>query len=163
MEIGLNILHYCIYSIHYKLHLLADKVNPFWLVAELPFLKRRYEKLGIDIHKEVNKAFSDKRNGMSMMAAGGVLFGILFLFLMGVCHLLIQIMNLDIVFTVPYFIVFTLISFIVCYFYVFKNDKYLQYFKEFEKRPKAKKNQYTYLSIGFIIGVLCLFIGSFMF
>jgi H+/Cl- antiporter ClcA len=81
---------------------------------------------------------------------------------MGVVHLLIQIMNLDIVFTVSYFIVFALISFIVCYFYVFRNDKYMQYFKEFEKWPKAERNRRTYLSIAFMIAVLGLFIGSFM-
>lgn len=100
---------------------------------------------------------------MSTMVAGGALFGILFLFIMGTVQLSIQLMNLDIVFTAPYFIVFALVSFIVCYFYVSKNDKYLKYFKEFEKWPKVDKRKNVYLSMGFIIAVLCLFLGSFMF
>jgi hypothetical protein len=163
LEVSLNILHYCIYCIHYKLHLLANKVNPFNLIHKLPFQRRRYAKLGIDIQKQIDRAFSDKRNGISMTVAGGVLFGMLFLLIVGTVHSIIRVMNLDIVFTAPYFIVFALIPFVVCYFYVFKNDKYLKYFKEFENWPKAQKRKNSYFSIGFIIAVLCLFLQALCF
>lgn len=162
MENIFSIFHYCVYVIYYKLHLLVNKMNPFWLLAELPFLKRRYEKLGVDIHKEVNKAFGDKTNGISTTLAGGFLFGILFLLIMGAVHLTIQLAKLHVVFTAIHFIVFSSISFIACYFYVFKNDKYLKYFKEFKKWPKVEKHKNIYLSLCFIIAVLCLFFGSFM-
>jgi hypothetical protein len=162
LEISLNILHYCIYAVHYKLHLLANKVNPFNLIHKLPFQKRRYEKLGIDIQKEINKAFGDERNGVSITVAGGLLFGMLFLLIMGTVHLIIKLMNFDVVFTVTYFIVFALIPFIICYFYVFKNDKYLRYFNEFEKWSKVEKRKNVYLSMGFLLLILIIFLGSFM-
>lgn len=163
IELSLNILHYCIYSIHYKLHLLTNKVNPFTLIQKLPFLKRRYAELGIDdVQAEINKAFSDQRFGISVTVAGGLLVGTMFLLIMGTAQLAIRLMNLHIVFTAPYFIVFILIPSTACYFYVFKNDKYLKYFKEFETWPKAERRKNIYLSIGFIILVICIFWGSLM-
>ena len=162
MEFRLNVLHYCIYIVHYKLHLILNKINPVWLLAELPFLKKRYEKLGVNIYKEVNKAFDNRRYGLSMTIAGGLLFGIFFLFIMGLSLLVIRTVNLDIVFTPPYFIIFAFLAFTVCYFYVFKNDKYLKYFKEFDKWPRPQKRKNVYLSLAFIIIVLCVFFGGFM-
>ena len=54
MDAYLNILHYCFYKAHYRLHLLANKVNPFHLIHCLPFLKRRYEKQGVNIYAAID-------------------------------------------------------------------------------------------------------------
>jgi len=70
IENYLNILHFCFYRLHYKLHLFANKINPFNLIHKLPFQKRRYEELGIDIHKEIDKALRD-----SVYVGGAMLFG----------------------------------------------------------------------------------------
>ena len=97
-----------------------------------------------------------------MTVAGGVLFGMLFFSIVGTVHLIIKLMSLHVVFTATYFIVFALISFILCYFYVFKNDKYLKYFKEFEKLSKAEMRKNIYLSMVFLLLILIVFWGGFM-
>lgn len=80
IESYLNIVHYCLYKAEYRLHLLSNKVNPFWLLAKIPFIKKRHEKMGVDIHQEINKAWGDKSFGLSTVAAGGFLWGGLGLF-----------------------------------------------------------------------------------
>jgi len=80
VETYLNIMHFCFYKGHYKLHLLANKINPFLLIHKLPFQKRRYEEMGIDIYKEIDRSFGDKRFGISITAAGGILWGFLGIF-----------------------------------------------------------------------------------
>ena len=54
MEAYLNILHFCFYKAHRQLRLWFDKINPTHLIYRLPVLKSRYEKLGVNIHKEMD-------------------------------------------------------------------------------------------------------------
>jgi hypothetical protein len=158
IELGLNILHYCIYRAHYNLHLLANKINPLNLIHELPFQKRRYEKLGIDIHKEIDKAFSDKSNGLSIMVAGGALFGLIFFLLFAITKILMNAIDNVTVLSARYFITFGVLSLIICYLFVFKEDKYLVYFKDFESWTKGESQKYSRIS--FIVVVFLMFLLS---
>lgn len=162
IEFGLNAFHYSIYFIHNEMHLAFNKINPLRLIHKLPFQKRRYEKLGIDIDKEIYKAFANKQSGISVTVAGGALMGILFFLIMGGVHLIIKILSLNIIFNIAYFIVFVAISVIISYFCVFKEDKYLKFFDEFEKWSKLEKRKNAYLCIGFIVGTAIIFFGSFI-
>ena len=65
MENYLNIIHFCFYKAHYKLHLFAKKINPFNLIHKFPFQKRRYRELGINIEKKIDIAFGDNIFGLS--------------------------------------------------------------------------------------------------
>jgi len=160
LEISLNILHYSIYKTHYNLHLFANKINPFNLIHKLPFQKRRYEELGIDINKEINRAFADKDSGLSVMVAGGVLFGVIFFFLFAITNFLINAINDAASLSAGYFITFGLVSLIACYLFVFKKDKYLVYFKEFESWTKSESRKYAWISFIFIVAVLIMFCVS---
>ena len=160
LEVSLNILHYCIYRAHYNLHLLDNKINPFNLIHKLPFQKRKYEELGIDIHKEINKAFGDKDNGLSIMVAGGVLFGVLFFLLFAITKILMSAINNGTVLSAGYFIAFGFLSLIVCYLFVFKKDKYLAYFKDFESWTKGENRKYGWISFVFIVAVFLMFLVS---
>jgi len=46
---------------------------------------------------------------------------------------------------------------------LFKHDKYLGYFKEFEKMEKHEKKKWGWLSLIVIIGIFLYAIGSFVF
>ena len=60
MENYLNILRFCFYRARYKSHLFANKINPFRLISEMLFKKKRLEKKGItNIQEEIDKAFGD--------------------------------------------------------------------------------------------------------
>ncbi len=160
MENSLNILHFCIYKIHYRAHLFFNRINPFMLIHKLPFQKRRYEKLGIDIKKEMNRAFSDKNYGLSIMVSGGAIVGVLFILIMAFALLIIKAASIDIILKPAHFIAFALLSTAICYVFVFKNDKYLEYFECYEKWTKDEKVKYGLFSLIFIVAVVLLFVFS---
>jgi hypothetical protein len=129
---------------------------------KIPIIKKRHEKMGVDVLKVVNKSMGDKRNGTSVIIAGGVLFATLFFLLMGVLQLLIRVSKSNIVFTIPYFAVFFLIGFTLSYFFVLKNNKYLAYFKKFEKWTKPERHKYVYVSLLFLLLVVVVFFAGLM-
>lgn len=151
MENYLNILHYCFYKAHYKLHLLFNKINPANLIHKLPFQKRRYEKLGINIQEVIDKTFSDKTFGISMTVAGGILFGVISIFFFSI----ILIFNLFV--SIVYIIGCAVMSGFVCYLFVFRNDKYIKYFDEYEKWPEGERCKYIGLTLASVILLFFLF------
>lgn len=153
MENYLNIIHFCFYKAHYKMHLLANKVNPFRLIHKLPFQKKRYEKLGIDINKEIDRSFENKNWGLSIMVAGGLLWGVLGVFFFSMLILF----NWIVYATMLHIIICSVLSGICCYFFVFKNDKYLKYFDNYEKRSEAEKGKYCWLTLGSIVALFLIF------
>jgi len=162
MEKYLNILHYFIYEAYYSLHLFSNKLNPFRLIHRLPFQRRRYEKLGIDIEQEINKAFGDKENGLSIIVSGGAIVGIVFFLILALVILLKQLLNIDLTLEINHFVFIAILSIIPCYFSVFKNDRYLEHFKEYKKWSKTEKKKYRWISFGLIVVVFIFFIGSLM-
>lgn len=160
IELYLNIVHFCYYKAHYKLHLFSNKINPFALIHKLPFQKRRYEKLGIDIQKEIDTAFGDKIFGLSTTVAGGFLFVLVFFFLFGVFGLIRKLFTTEYLETI-HFIIFGLLSAVVCYTFVFKKDKYIKYFDKFEKWGKEEKRKYSLVTFIITTIVFCLWILSF--
>jgi hypothetical protein len=164
MKKGLNILHYCIYKAHYKMHLLFNKINPFRLIHKLPFQKKRYEQLGIDIDDEINKAFSNRIFGLSTTVAGGGIFGICFILLMAVAIIAIKAVNRDFILAINpyYFLLLVLPSLAVCYFFVFKRDMYLEYFDRYDHWTKTEKRKYGWSSFIFIAAVLFIFVLGFL-
>ena len=159
IEFHLNAIHFCIYKAHYKSYKMYSKISPSNLIHELPFQKRRYKKLGIDIHKEIDKAFGDKNFGMSMMVAGGVLIALFFFLFLSAINILLRLfVGHKIYLQYPHFAIALIISLALTYFFVFKNDCYLQYFDKFEKWNHGEKLKYRWLTFGFIILVIIFFI-----
>jgi hypothetical protein len=162
MENYLNILHYFVYKAHYKSHVLFNKLNPFRLIHKLPFQKRRYEELGIDIDQEVNKAFGDKDGGLSVMVSGGVIVGIVFFLILSLVIILKRTLKIDLTLEMGHFIFIAVLAIIPCYFWVFKKDKYLAYFRKYESWSRTERMKYGWISVAFILFVILLFFGSFI-
>ncbi|PWI28879.1 hypothetical protein DI383_14445 [Flavobacteriaceae bacterium LYZ1037] len=160
MKNSLNIFHYSIYLMHYKLHLLANKINPFRLLHKLPFQKRKYQQLGIDIDEEVNKAFRNKEYGLSIRVSGGLTIGVIFILFFSLSNIIIKILNINVVLNVYFFAFIFLISLAICYYLVFKENKYLEYFKEYGIWTKKDLIKNVWISFGFIIGLILLFFAS---
>ena len=159
-EYYLNVLHFSFYRFDYKLHLWSNKLNPFHLIHKLPFQQRRYKELGVDPVKEINKVFGDKSYGFSMMTAGGALIGILFFFFLASLNILLKLLSGDITLSAVHFILCVVLSVALSYFFVFKKDKYLSYFEQFEEWGKADKSKYGWLTFAFVLLVFCLFVLS---
>lgn len=158
----MNILHYFVYRLSYKLHLFANKLNPILLLYKLPFFKRKFKEKGIDdIEKEINKAFEDRDGGLSIIVSGGVIIGVVFFLISAIVILLNRVLSFDFVLGINHFIFITVLAIIPCYFWVFRKNKYLMYFKKYESYSKSEKMKYGRISFIFIVSVTLLFLGSF--
>lgn len=107
----------------------------------------------MNIQNEINKAFGDKNFGLSTTIAGGLLWGGIAIFFFS----LLIVFNVFVYATMPYIIACAVLSGTICYFFVFKNDKYIQYFDKYEKWTKAEKRKYSWLTFASIVFVFLLF------
>lgn len=154
MESYLNIIHYCFYKLHYKIHLLFNKINPINIIHKLPFQKRKYEELAIDIQGEIDKAFGDTRFGLSVTVAGGMLLGVLAIFFFSI------LLIFQIHIAIYHLISCALLSFIISYYYVFKGDKYIIYLNKYENKPLPIRRKYCWITLTTLMLIfLLLFVG----
>ncbi len=162
MKEKLNKLHFCYYLIESKLHFLSNKINPFLLLYRIPNIKKRMkDKYDIDNPIEwYNEIWTNKRNGFGLWFSGGCLIGLLFITFMSMIIFIDNIFDLSIDFNRYHWIVVGMISYLICYFYVFRNDNYLTYFKKFDKWEKSEKRKNMIMSIILTILMTTLFFTS---
>jgi uncharacterized integral membrane protein len=144
--------------------MLSNNVNPFLLLGKIPAVKKKFEEQGTTHRDVVNKVWTDKRFGFGIMISGGGLIIIFFLMIFSVYQVSNGLFNYPISFSwrLP-FLICAGLAYIICHFTVFKDDKYIPYFKQFEKWSKADKWKYGFLSFCFMVGAITLFIYSFRF
>jgi hypothetical protein len=115
-------------------------------------MRRRYEKLGVDIDKELNNILKNKRYGFSIMVADGILILLLFVFFLSPLSFLRKVLELKTILPFKYVIVLSMVcSVLLCYLSVFRKDKYLIAYKKIEKFDKIKKRRFWFMTLGFII------------
>lgn len=158
-----NIIHYFVYKVDYKLHLAFNKINPVFYFYRLPFTQRHFKKIGIDPLVEVNKAFKRPDIGISSIFAGGFMYILVFLICFGFVYLYSAMTQIELNLQLYHFFALIIISFITNHFLLFKRDKYLDYFKEFEKMEKTEKMKWAWISVGVVLIILLFSIGSFAF
>jgi hypothetical protein len=163
MERFWNIIHYFLYVADYKFHLFFNKINPVVHLYKMPFAKKHFERKGIDPIKELNKAFSKPSIGLSSMVSGGLVYFLVFLVFFSISNLYSAILRKELNLKIYHFILFALMSFIVNYFLLFKEKKYLAYFKEFERMTKMERIKWAWISFLVVISILLFAIGSFIF
>ena len=156
MEKIVNKIHFCFYLIDTKLHSISNSFNPFRLLYKIPYIKKRDKKLGITRDEVLNNTFTDKQFGISIMVSGGVLIAFVFLLLFSIINYSIKLFSLDFILNKEIFISISILSFLICYFLVFRNDKYLKYFKEFKRWNETKKRRNVIKSV--IVSLLLIII-----
>jgi hypothetical protein len=165
IERNLNILHFSLYKIETRLHFLFNKTNPALLLYKVPFIKKRMKnKFGIDNELEFhNNLWTDKKNGFGLRFSGGWLIAIIAIALIGFGKISITLFFPGTGLNAYFFLVMGAISFIICYYLVFKEDHYLKYFAEFEIWTKERKRLNALLSIGSIILIITFFFFSLLY
>jgi hypothetical protein len=128
-------------------------------------IKRHFKKVGIkDPITELNKTFSNPHWGLSAIRATGLVYGLIILFLSGSYISFINILNIRNAELDKYdkyvFSFFTASMFLINYFLLFRHDKYLKYFKKFDKKPRKWKIKWAWITLGILVGDLFLFFGS---
>ena len=151
MERFFNIIHYILFKGFSRLFMYLFK--PLFKIYKIPMVKRYSEKKGINPEEEVRKVFFQKEGGFSIMYAGGMISiftGTFFLVLTNVyCILFYKIIDVHFICIVIIFI----LSYGINHYLVFKNDKYLNYFEEFDKKSKIWKRVWALITLGLIIGI----------
>ncbi|HBK83696.1 MAG TPA: hypothetical protein DDZ41_08890 [Flavobacterium sp.] len=161
IEFYLNIIHFCYYKAHYKLHLLSNKINPFRLIAEIPIVKRKHKKMGIiNFEKEIDNLFWDKTFGISVTFSGGYLMILMLFFVFGVFSLIRKIFTAERLYGI-HFVFFVALSAFICYVFVLKKNKYIPYFNKFEKWNKVEKKKYGWFTFVITIAFFYLCILGF--
>jgi len=158
IEYYINIIHYIIYKTDFQFHKWFEKINPIMLVNKLPFQKRMYQRKGIDIHKELDETFANPKFGISSIRSGG-LIGILGVLVGGTIYFLVQgFYGDDLNPLFGFLFMAPILGFI--YYSVLHKDKYLQYFKEFDKKTMQWKKKWMWMTLCIILFVILSFIGS---
>ena len=104
--------------------------------------------------------FADPRFGFIIVYADVGIVGVLFLLLMSAVLLLHKLSFIEQALQPVHFYVVGLVSYVICYFLVFKNDESLRYFSRFQNWPRRKQVMYQLFSMMFIIFVVVLFFLS---
>ncbi|SDG27439.1 hypothetical protein [Epilithonimonas hungarica] len=161
LETFWNTIHYFNYRFELKIQkFLRGDGNYSQPTSNLEVQKWR------DVEKEIfEKGVKDPRYGFSSIMAGNFIFGLaviigggIFFILMGLIKYLI---GTDI--NVALFVIVCIVPFVsLTYYYVFYKDKYLIYFKEFDKKPKEWRIKWKWISFFTIIGVILFLILSFI-
>ena len=119
--------------------------------------------MGIDNPvEELNKSFKKTDIGISSFRAGGLMILLIVLFCTGIGYIFIGLFRIS-YFNANIFILVVPITLLFNYFLLFWNNKYLGYFKDFEKMEKADKKLWAWISLGVILFFFFFAIGSFVF
>lgn len=155
--------------VHFNVFIWRNKMSnfllyPFFKLLGTQKIRYLYNKRGVsDPDLIVKDAILNPVNGSNSIRSGGFM-GVLLLF---VCTSFFQIytgifgteINSNII-QLPIYLV---IIIIVNHFFLYKDKKYLKYFKEFSSYSKGKKKKYSWICFGFIIFIIIFLIGSFVF
>ncbi|CAM3499391.1 hypothetical protein AEQU2_02766 [Aequorivita lipolytica] len=163
MENIINIFHYCIYLIDCKLHFLSNKINPFLLLYKIPYFKRKAKENGESFLDVYNDTYINKEFGLSLFFSAGITGGVIFILMIGLFKLTTYIFRFEILLNSVIYILFGVITYLLCYFLIFIKDKYLVYFKKYENWSHSERRKYIVYSILFTIISICFFFVSLLF
>ena len=134
-------------------------------------VKKQYAKRGVqDPEVVVKNALNNPRTGINSIIAGIHMGGLLVMLEYSIFNIiqvvvgksLIQYFFKDATSVILFLIVFLVPAGIVNYFLLFKEDKYLKYFKKFDKSLKGKSSKYGWLSFLIVLAFLFLIVLSFV-
>ncbi|WP_345989863.1 hypothetical protein AAEU33_19850 [Chryseobacterium sp. Chry.R1] len=171
-----NYIHYFIYVfevnaskvIAYPIALLFD------LFYKIPFIESWLKKKNSsaqEIRSARNNAINNRIYGQNITIAGIQMGGLLVLIEYGLFNIfqatlgkpLIQYVWLGGNYYKWLFVATMLIiPYIINNQLLWKNDKYLKYFEEFDKEPKQLKRKWIWISFGIIVGIFGFFVLSFL-
>ncbi len=172
MERIWNYVHYTTFNLYKHSYKIASYLDPFKLFYKIPAIKKFYAKGGInDMNKFTDEIINDKSSGINSILAGAQTGGLLVFLEYGLFNILQAILGKSLIQYVwgpdnPYKCIFLIglliIPWIINNQLLWKNDKYLKYFEEFDKEPKQIRRKWAWISVGIILGILAFFILSFV-
>jgi hypothetical protein len=167
-----NMVHYCIYLFFTNLFTWMNYLNPLYYISRMSSVKKVYSKRGIDDIQELTKSVvNNPKIGINSIHAGGLMGGLIGLLLFGIfdCSQIFFSVSLDnLIFEnqtndLLFIIILVISSLLFNYFILFKGNKYLEYFKEFDEMDASEKTKYYWMSFFVVLLIVSFFIFSFRF
>lgn len=163
MERFWNMVHYFVYNAQCRFHLSFNKINPFFFLYKKPSMKRRFQKDSIDDPiNRLNKSFNSPDTGISVMWAGIIMFFLVFSIFIGTENLYLASVRKSFNRQDYDLIIFFIMSYVTNHVLLFRRNKYLTYFKEFNMMKDEEKKKWAWISFMAIIGIFLFLIGSFI-
>ena len=159
IELFLNIIHYQ----WFRFELWSTEIiqYPFILMMRPMYNTKWYKRRTgwDDPEKEIKKALRDPENSVNSILAGGAIGGLIYLYLWGIAILISAMFK---VFLPKWaFVLAFVVALIINYFLIWKDDLYLKYFKEFDKKSKTWQKKWSWITFFTAIGVILFLIGCF--
>lgn len=171
MERFWNYIHSSIFYFANFIFSLLSKLDPFNYILRIPFIVKMYEKKGIlNPAKQVDDiVFRNKETGWLSIWSGIQMGGMLVLLQYSIFNLIQAILGQSLIQYIWenslnkwfFLIGLLVIPAIINYYLLWKDDKYLIYFKEFEQEPKEAKEKWAWISFGVVVGIILILIASF--
>ncbi len=171
IELFWNIVYFGIYQFDISLRYLIGFLNPFNFINKIKGVQRYHSTYGVnDLNKFRNRIFNSKKSGISSIRSSAIIGGLLVLFEYGLFNFIQGITKKALIANVwedsshffIYLIVLLIPVVLINNYLLFKNDKYLNYFEQFEKEGKRKKSSYYFLSIITVLLFVSFFFLSFL-
>lgn len=173
MEKIWNYIHYTVFNLYVKIYNLLSYIDPFILIYKIPAVKKFYEKGGInDMSKFTDEIiFNNKVSGLHSIWAGIHMGGLIILTEYGLFNIFQFLVGKSLIqyiwepghfYKWIFVAALLIIPWILNERLLFKDDKYLKYFVEFDKYPRPLKFRWTLISLGIILGIIIFFIVSFI-
>ncbi|MDR1500071.1 MAG: hypothetical protein LBI58_03735 [Tannerellaceae bacterium] len=159
MENFWNIVHFFAYKFISKVYSTksAEYLYHTRLGQKLLAINSRNAAMAL---KDLKFAYTDKRVGQSSFTAFGIMTAIPLALLFGLYDFYVLIFNSA--FKIYPIVILCLLSCLFNYFLLLYKDKYVKYFKKFEKQPCKWKRKWAWISAGVILFPFLALVCSFM-
>jgi len=171
-----NFLHYSIFRFENNVSYFINSFVKwfFGLFFEIPIIKKGFEKRGFSKRQILGlseRSLNNSISGVNIIIAGVQMGGILIFIEYSIFNFvqvflgrsLIQYVWENDLCKILFVLLFLIIPGVFNYLVLFKKDRYLLYFNEFNSYGKREITKYSWLSFGFIFLVIMLLISSFYF
>lgn len=126
---------------------------PFGKILNMKCVQNLYKKRGVSNPNElVLSVLSSPETSINSMYAEGHYIVLFFLLFFCLTNVFLGLLQNESHFSLVHFVLFSAMAFCVTYFISFRKDKYLRYYKEFNKLPKREKRRSAWMT--FFITVL---------
>lgn len=155
--------------IYYNLFLFENKITngvlyPFFALFKSDKVRELYNKRGVnDPDLIIKDALVNPNYGTNRIKANGIMGVIVLFFCLGFFCLYTGFYKERLNLTIFNLLIFGAIAFLINYYCLFKDKRYLQHFKEFNILSKADRLKYAWISFIFMLFSLIFLIGSFIY
>ncbi len=137
------------------------RINPLLLLNKTNLIKRRFEKMGISNPiEEFNKLMMHPKYGICSNFSFGTMFGLLMLIFSGISSIVIIAFQMEFSVKVLPFIVLGIAALTINHFLLFRQDKYLKYFKKFQQFSKKERCHWKWITIIVVLAIVVFSVGS---